>query len=128
MIGPDPELNILKKNFIMQNAGLVSTHINEYFPKCTYRNEIRHLDLTNNKLHSISVIWNLTQLETICLSKNFIKEIIVEKEMPSLKKLVCFDNILEKIEGLMYFTNLRNINLGMNKLTRFPVTELKELK
>ena len=26
--GPDPELKILKKNFIMQNAGLMSTHVN----------------------------------------------------------------------------------------------------
>ena len=128
MVGPDPELNILKKNFIMQNSGLISTHINEYFPKCSYGSEIRHLDLTNNKLHDISVIWNLANLESICLSKNFIREIIIGKPLPSLKKLVCFDNILEKVEGLMHSTNLKILNLGMNKLRRFPVTELKELK
>ena len=75
--GPDPELKILKKNFVMQNAGLMSTHISEYFRDCSYRQEIRHLDLTNNKLHDISAILGLTRLETLCLSKNFIREVII---------------------------------------------------
>ena len=48
--------------------------------------------------------------------------------MPCLKKLVCFDNLIEEVEGLSQLGNLQHLNLGMNKLARFPMVELKQLR
>ena len=73
--GSVPEVTILKENFRMPNVGLMNNHL-KYFETCEYRDEIKHIDLSDNQILDISLLLDhLTNIETIYVSKNFIKSI-----------------------------------------------------
>ena len=63
----------------------------------------------------------LMNVETINVSRNFIKEIKVEKEIKFLKKLICFDNMIDHTKGLKNLIALRILDLNKNKLTKFEL-------
>ena len=92
----------------------------KYFETCEYKNEIKHIDLSDNQILDISLLLDLlTNLETIYISKNFIKSIELKKQMKSLRKFICFDNMIANVKGLNNAVNLRKLNLAKNKLKIF---------
>ena len=84
---------------------------------------LKHLDLSNNRMYKGSLPGKFYRLESLNLSGNRFAEVPngIWEHTPSLQNLLLANNRIDRLpEKTPSFTRLRNLDLGKNRLTDLP--------
>lgn len=116
----------------LKNLGLCFFDKSDHFnPDCL--RELKFLDISDNKLLSLTGISYLFNIEILDASSNCISSLEGLEDCTTLKNLNCSNNYIEKCTELRGLKKLKNLNLADNKLKNFDevvslVQELVKLK
>ena len=91
-------------------------------------NNIKDLDLSNNKITDISVIKNLKNLMILNISNNEIEDISVLKNLKKLKKLILYNNQITDISVIKNLNNLEFLDIDYLKLESDQIKYLNSCK
>jgi hypothetical protein len=93
--------------------------------------DLRYLDLSNNKIRKMENLNTLQELRILKLSNNYIKEIEGLDDLLTLKELSLASNHICKIENLNTLHQLESLNLSHNEISHVRglknLTHLKRL-
>ena len=90
-------------------------------------NNIKDLDLSNNKITDISVIKNLKNLMILNISNNEIEDISVLKNLKKLKKLILYNNQITDISVIKNLNNLEFLDIDYLKLESDQIKYINSL-
>ena len=91
-------------------------------------NNIKDLDLSNNKITDISVIKNLKNLMILNISNNEIEDISVLKNLKKLKKLILYNNQITDISVIKNLNNLEFLDIDYLKLESDQIKYINSCK
>lgn len=77
---------------------------------------LRELDLSGNRLTSLSGMKHLIHLEALSLSNNLLDRLMGLEDCGNLERLDCSGNMLEAVFELKHLAKLRSLDLSHNRL------------